>query len=117
MQEIGILFTFLLFSLLFAIFMLICSFIASPKANNKDKESIYECGLNIKDNINCKFQIQFFIYAILFLIFDVETIFIFPFALSYSFLGVFALIEIAIFIGLLLLGLAYAIRTRMLRYR
>ena len=117
MQEIGILFTFIFFALLLAIFMLICSIIAAPKANNENKESIYECGLNIKEKFNCKFKIQFLIYAILFLIFDVETIFIFPFALSYSFLGVFALIEIVIFLGLLLVGLVYAMRTRMLRFK
>ena len=117
MQETGVLFSFILFSFLFAVFMIFCSIIASPKSNNNDKESTYECGLNIKEKFNCKFKIQFLIYAILFLIFDVETIFIFPFALSYSFLGVFALIEIVIFLGLLLLGLIYAIRTRMLRFK
>ncbi len=117
MQEIGVLFSFILFSLLFAVFMLLCSIISSPKANNDNKTSIYECGLNIKEKFNCKFKIQFFIYAILFLIFDIETIFIFPFAISYSFLGLFAFIEISIFLALLLLGLIYAIRTKMLRFR
>ena len=117
MQEFGILFTFMFFSLFFGIFMLFCSVLTAPKANNINKESTYECGLNITNESRCQFHIQFFIYAILFLIFDIETIFIFPFALSYSFLGLFALIEIIIFLGLLLLGLIYAIRTRMLRFK
>lgn len=117
MQEFGVLFTFIFFALLFGIFMLFCSVLAAPKANNKEKESTYECGLNIIDENRNKFHIQFFIYAILFLIFDIETIFIFPFALSYSFLGLFAFIETIIFLGLLLLGLIYAIKTRMLRFK
>lgn len=116
MQEFGVLFTFMLFAFLFGIFMLICSILVAPKSTNKNKESTYECGLNIKSDSRIKFNLQFFVYAILFLIFDIETIFIFPFALSFNFLGMFVLIEVIIFIALLLLGLIYAIKTKMLRF-
>lgn len=117
MQEFGVLFTFMLFAFLFGVFMLICSILIAPKSNNNDKESIYECGLDIKTDSRIKFNLQFFVYAILFLIFDIETIFIFPFALSFNFLGMFVFVEVTIFITLLLLGLIYAIRTRMLRFK
>ncbi len=117
MQEFGVLFTFMLFAFLFGIFMLICSVIFAPKSNNEHKESTYECGLNIQSDSRIKFNLQFFVYAIVFLIFDIETIFIFPFALSFNFLGIFAFVEVTIFISLLLLGLIYSIRRRMLRFK
>jgi len=105
------------FALLFGLFMIILSAILAPKAGNKEKSSPYECGIDVKTETGIQYHMQFFVYAILFLIFDVETIFIFPFALSFNFLGSFVIIEILIFMALLLLGLIYAIRTRMLRFR
>lgn len=91
--------------------------IAAPKTKNEEKESLYECGIDTDCNSRIKFNIQFLVYAILFLVFDIETIFIFPFALAYNVSNAFICIEIAIFIGLLLLGLIYAIKKRMLRFR
>ncbi len=63
-----------------------------------------------------RFHIQYFIFAALFLIFDVETILLFPFAVTFDKLGFFAFIEVAIFIIILVLGLVYAIRKGLLRY-
>ncbi len=117
MFESGVLFTFMFFALLFGLFMIVLSAITAPKAGNEQKSSQYECGIDVKTDARIQYHMQFFVYAILFLIFDVETIFIFPFALSFNFLGSFVVIEILIFIALLLLGLVYAIRTRMLRFR
>ncbi len=117
MQEFAILFIFTAFSVLLALFMIVLSVFAAPKSENEGRRSIYECGLNIKTDSRIKFQMQFFVYAVLFLIFDIETIFIFPFAISFNCLGMFVFAEIIIFIALLLLGLIYAIKTRMLRFR
>ena len=117
MQEFEVLCIFLILSLLFGFCMLICSIIVAPRTKNESKEMPYECGIKIKSSNKIKFNIQFLVYAILFLIFDIETIFIFPFALSFEFLGLFVFVEIAIFLGLLLLGLIYAIKKRMLRFR
>ena len=117
MHEFGVLLTFMLFAVVFGLFMIILSVIAAPKASNNQKSSTYECGVDIKSDSRIRYHMQFFVYAILFLIFDVETIFIFPFALSFNFLGLFAFIEISVFIAMLLFGLIYAIRTRMLRFR
>lgn len=117
MQEFGSLFIFCALSFIFGICMLICSVLAAPRTNNKEKESLYECGIKTSSDVRIKFNIQFFVYAILFLIFDIETIFILPFALTYNFASRFVIIEVIIFISLLLLGLIYAIRKGMLRFR
>lgn len=117
MQEFGSLSAFMFFSFLFGVCMLVCSILAAPKTNNEEKKSLYECGINADNNTRIKFNIQFLVYAILFLIFDIETIFLFPFALAYNVSEYFVLIEIIIFIGLLLLGLIYAIKKRMLRFK
>lgn len=117
MHEFDSLFIFTVLSFLFGICMIVCSMLAAVKTHNEEKESVYECGIEPAYNTEIKFNIQFLIYAILFLIFDIETIFLFPFALIFNISGIFAAIEIIIFIGLLLLGLIYAIKKRMLRFR
>ena len=63
-----------------------------------------------------RFHVQYFIFALLFLIFDVETLLLFPFALVFDKLGMFAFIEAAIFILILVLGLFYAVRKGLLRF-
>lgn len=117
MQEFGSLFIFIALSFIFGVCMLICSMLIAPKTQNAEKESLYECGIKANTDSRIKFNIQFFIYAILFLIFDIETIFIFPFAITYNFTNKFVVIEVVIFILMLLLGLIYAIRKGMLRFR
>ena len=97
--------------------MLVCSILVAPKTKNSEKESLYECGIKTNINSRIKFNIQFFVYAILFLIFDIETIFLFPFALTYDYANQFVIIEVVIFISMLLLGLIYAIRKGLLKFR
>jgi len=55
-----------------------------------------------------RFRIQYYIYALMFVIFDIETVFLYPWAVSYGGLGVFALVEMAVFLVILFIGLAYA---------
>lgn len=64
-----------------------------------------------------QFDMKFFNYAILFLIFDVETIFLFPFAVNFSQLKLFAVVEVAIFIALLFFALIFAIKKDVLRWQ
>lgn len=116
MQEFGAIFILMMLSFIFAFCMLIFSIICAPKTKNEIKEQPYECGNIVNTDSRIKYNIQFLNYAILFLIFDIETIFLFPFAISYEILGIFSLIEITIFIGLLVLGLIYAIRKKLLRF-
>lgn len=117
MQEFGSLFIFVALSFIFGICMIVCSMLVAPKTKNNEKESLYECGIKTNTDSRIKFNIQFFVYAILFLIFDIETIFLFPFALTYNFANQFVIIEVVVFIALLLLGLIYAIRKGMLKFR
>ncbi len=116
MQEFGVIFIFIMLSFILAFCMLIFSILCAPKTKNKVKELPYECGNIVNTDSRIKYNIQFLNYAILFLIFDIEIIFLFPFAISYEILGIFSLIEITIFIGLLLLGLIYVIRKKLLRF-
>ena len=80
------------------------------------KETTYECGIQPFSDARIKFDIRYFNYAILFLIFDIETVLLYPFAISLNSLGIFAVVESFIFILILLLGLYYAINKNMLRW-
>ena len=96
--------------------MIIAGFICQYKKETPTKNSTYECGLVPIGNAKIKFDIKYFNYAILFLIFDIETIFLYPFAVSINSLGLFAIIEAFIFVGILLFGLIFAIKKNMLRW-
>ena len=101
---------------MFAIIMIAAGFICQYKKESKIKNTTYECGMIPFENAREKFDIKYFKYAILFLIFDIETIFLYPFAVSLNSLGLFAIIETFLFVGMLLLGLIYAIKQDMLRW-
>src|SRR5437016_9364570 len=80
----------------------------SPRKPGKDKNAIYECGLQSKGDAWVQFKSEYYLYGIIFLIFDVETIFLFPFAVAFSGLGAGAFIAMMIFLLLLVEGLAWA---------
>src|SRR5262249_18266157 len=63
-----------------------------------------------------QYHVGFYIYALVFVIFDVETVFLYPWALAYGKLGLFALVEMLLFIAILTVGLVYALRKRVLRW-
>jgi NADH-quinone oxidoreductase subunit A len=70
----------------------------------------YECGIDPIGDARERFSVRFYIVAILFLVFDVETIFLFPWAVIYDELALFGLVEMLIFIGILVVGYYYAWR-------
>ena len=80
----------------------------SPKKPGKDKNAIYECGLESKRPEWVQFKSQYYLYGIIFLIFDVETIFLLPFAVAFKGLSMGGFIAIMIFLLLLVEGLAWA---------
>ncbi|MSU58381.1 MAG: NADH-quinone oxidoreductase subunit A [Pedosphaera sp.] len=80
----------------------------SPKKENAIKNATYECGLESKGDAWIQFKSEYYLYAIIFLIFDVETIFLLPFAVSFTGLGVGAFISLMVFLFLLVSGLAWA---------
>jgi len=82
----------------------------APKKPNARKEEVYECGIESQGNIRIQFKSQYYIYALIFLIFDIEVIFLFPWAVALGELPIFAVIEGVIFIAILFAGLIYAMR-------
>jgi NADH:ubiquinone oxidoreductase subunit 3 (subunit A) len=80
----------------------------SPRKPGKDKNSIYECGMESKGDAWVQFRSEYYLYAIIFLIFDVETVFLFPFAVAFTGLPAGAFLAMVVFILLLVEGLAWA---------
>ena len=82
--------------------------IYSPAKPNAIKNAIYECGLESKGDAWVQFRSAYYLYAIIFMIFDVEAVFLLPFAVSFTGLGVQACVSMLIFVLLLIEGLAWA---------
>jgi len=95
---------------------IIVAAILSPRKPNPIKESTYECGIETVGENWVQFKAQYYIFALIFLVFDVETVFLFPWAVSLNQLGMFAVVEGIIFIGILMAGLVYAWRKGMLEW-
>ena len=74
------------------------------------KEETYECGVPLLGGARERFSVKFYIIAILFVLFDIETIFLFPWAVVFRSLGFYGFVEMVVFIGLLALGFLYAWR-------
>lgn len=82
--------------------------VVSPAKPNAIKNAIYECGLESKDDAWVQFRPAYYLYAIIFLIFDVEAVFLLPFAVAFTGLGYAACFSMLIFVLLLVEGLAWA---------
>ncbi|MFO0892806.1 MAG: NADH-quinone oxidoreductase subunit A [Isosphaeraceae bacterium] len=100
----------------FALAPLIVVFLLAPRRRSLAKSDIYECGVRTIGETWVRFRIQYYIYALMFVIFDVETVFLYPWAVSYLGLGTFALIEMIIFLVILFMGLVYAWAKGVLRW-
>jgi NADH-quinone oxidoreductase subunit A len=79
-----------------------------PRRPNPEKLSPYECGFAAFEDARMRFDVRYYLVAILFVVFDLEIAFVFPWALVFRQLGVFGLVEMGIFLGLLLFGFVYA---------
>jgi len=88
-----------------------------PHKPNPVKSEVYECGMQTIGGRWGQFNFRFYMYALLFVIFDVEVVFIYPWAVKFNQLGLFALIEMMVFILILLVGWVYAWRKRDLEWR
>ena len=98
---------FLLVSIIFSIGVLSLSFIVSPKKPNNEKLSPYECGFEPFDDARTKFDIRFYLVALLFIIFDLEVAFLFPWAISLKNIGLFGYTSMMIFLIILTIGFIY----------
>ncbi len=79
--------------------------IIAPRKRSLAKGDTYECGVKTYGETWVRFRIQYYIYALMFVVFDIETVFLFPWAVSYGGLGPFALIEMIVFLVILAVGL------------
>ncbi len=75
-----------------------------PAKPQKEKLMPYECGITPVDSARGRYTVRFYIIAILFVVFDVETIFLFPWAVQYKALHLFGLVEMLVFLGILIVG-------------
>ena len=107
---------FLLLGIGFVLFTFLLSRLIRPSAPNPIKQSTYECGETTIGPSWIQFNIRFYIFCLIFVIFDVEVVFLFPWAMVFQSLGMFAFLEMIVFIAILLFGLYYAWRKGMLRW-
>jgi NADH-quinone oxidoreductase subunit A len=89
----------------------------SPQKPGQDKNAIYECGLESKGDAWVQFKSEYYLYAIIFLIFDVETIFLLPFAVAFTGLGKGAFVAMMVFLLLLVEGLVWAWKKGVLNWK
>jgi len=107
---------FTVIAILFGATALVIAKVLRPHNPNAIKQSTYECGMESLDSAWIQYRPGFYIYALVFVIFDVETVFLYPWAVAYDRLGLFAFVEMMIFIGILLVGLAYAWKKKALEW-
>jgi len=99
---------FFLVGTLFVGIVLIFSSLVAPSSRNVQKSEAYECGIPTQGVTWLQFNVGYYLFAILFLVFDVETVFVFPWAVVMREVGIVAFVEIIIFFIILGLGLMYA---------
>lgn len=100
-------FIFFIFSLFFGIFPIVLGSLLSPKNPNKEKLSQYECGFEPFSDSRMKFNVKFYFVGILFIIFDLEIAFLFPWAISIDFVGIYGFLAMMFFLLILTTGFIY----------
>lgn len=94
-------------ALVIGLALLIAPFIVAYKAPDSEKLSAYECGFNAFDDARMKFDVRFYLVAILFIIFDLEVAFLFPWAVAFGDIGLYGYVSMMIFLGVLTIGFIY----------
>ena len=110
-----ILILFLLAAITVVVMMFLPELLAR-KSRNMRKLAPYECGIVPESDARERFPVKFYLIAILFIIFDLETVFLYPWAIILKKMKMFAFIEMAVFIGILLLGYLYIIKKGALKW-
>jgi len=116
LEQYGYVLVFLLAGIFFILMAFMIGWVFSPngllglryKYKKEIFEDTYECGVETYGTSWFRFNVSFYLYALLFVIFDIETVFLYPWAVSFKQLGFFGFGEMIIFISILLIGLAYA---------
>lgn len=101
---------FVIVAVIFPFIALGLAWVLRPKKPNPIKSQTYECGLETYGDTWVQFRVQYYLFALIFVVFDLETIFLYPWAVAYNKLGLFALAEMFVFLAILVGGLVYAWR-------
>ena len=105
-QYVGVILSFLLAAIIVAV-MVSGSMLLGPRKRSPVKDQVFECGNAPSGPARGRFSVHFYLVAILFIVFDVEVVFLYPWAIVFRSLGVPGLVEMLLFIGVLAVGLAY----------
>ena len=122
LDRYGVVALFAVVAVIFPAIPLLMAWVVRPKKPNKSKLTTYECGLEFEDfpeqaqNVWVQFRVQYYIFALMFVVFDIEVVFLYPWAVAYQQLGLFALVEMVIFLAILVVALAYAWRKNLLQW-
>jgi NADH-quinone oxidoreductase subunit A len=98
---------FLFVAIVIAIALLTIGWLLGPKRPEAEKLSPYECGFEAFEDARMKFDVRYYLVAILFIIFDLEIAFLFPWAVVFKEIGLTAIVAMAIFLGILVIGFVY----------
>jgi NADH-quinone oxidoreductase subunit A len=101
---------FLLVAIGFAVALLWIAWAISPSRYNRVKLEPYECGIEVSTDARDRYSVRYYLVAMLFVIFDIETVFLYPWAVIMDELLLFGLVEMLVFLGILIVGYAYAWR-------
>jgi NADH:ubiquinone oxidoreductase subunit 3 (subunit A) len=101
---------FLAFAMLIPGIAISLAGLLAPKKPTFIKMTVYECGMETIGSSRIRFKPQYYLFAIIFLIFDIETVLLYPFAVAYQRVGLYAVLEVVLFILILAAGLGYAWR-------
>ncbi|MFQ5670690.1 MAG: NADH-quinone oxidoreductase subunit A [Acidobacteriota bacterium] len=99
---------FIIAAFLFGVVNLCLAWVIRPARYDATKMAPYECGIESLDEPRDRYSIHYYLIAVLFVVFDVETVFLFPWAVRYQVLGLFGLVEMSVFIMFLLVAYLYA---------
>ena len=108
---------FLVLGVAISLIFIIGAAVLAPSNPDPEKNSAYECGFNAFDDARMKFDVRFYLVAILFIIFDLEVAFLFPWAVSLGEIGVFGFWSMVIFLGVLTVGFIYEWRRGALEWQ
>lgn len=100
----------------FVVVVMISTHLLGPKRKSKVKLDTFECGIDVKGNARIPFSIKYFLVAILFVLFDVEIIFMYPWAVNFKELGAAGFIEMILFVAFVLAGFVYIIKKGALKW-
>jgi NADH-quinone oxidoreductase subunit A len=98
---------FLGIAMTLAVLMVAAAYIVARQRPDSEKDSAYECGFEAFDDARGRFDVRFYLVAILFIIFDLEVAFLFPWAVALTEIGVFGFWSMVIFLGILTIGFIY----------